>query len=257
MDLAELRREIDWYIQNSFTLSAPVIKRALKDPRACVDALTPAQAARYATLVQGYDLARWPSVCNADDYHLSLYTLDLLDQYLPHETRDSHGLDIGASAWAYLPALLSFTGTPWDGVELDAHRRYWSLSTRRAHADFMRRLCADCRYVSGSLLDVRGTYARITWFLPFVTPAPLYAWGLPRRFFQPLALLRHAWSLLEDGGEMFIVNQGETERAAQARLFSEAGLLGRGLGELHSVFSPFQQPRYGWVLRKSHGRLAD
>ena len=257
MDLAELRRELDWRLQNAFTLSAPVIKRRLKNTHVVVRDFTPVQTARYTTLAQDYDLAHWPAVCNAHEYRLNLYILDLLDQHLPRATRGGRGLDIGASAWPYLPALLSFTGTPWDGVELDAHRRYWSLSTRRAHADFMRRLCADCRYVSGSLLDVRGRYNRITWFLPFISPVPLHAWGLPQRFFQPLALLRHACSLLEDGGVMLIVNQGERERAAQAGLFSEAGLHGRELGELHSVFSPFQQPRYGWLLHQGDGRMAD
>jgi hypothetical protein len=248
MSLAELRREIDWRLQNLVPWSVPVVKRTLGNPARCLAHMTAEQQRRYLELSQRYRLAGWTAVCTEGEYRLALYVLDLLDRYVPRPAGAGRGLDIGAAAWSYLPALVAWSGGPWDGVELDAHRRYWTLATRRAHAEYMCRLCPACRYRPGSLLDVHGRYRCITWFLPFVRPAALAAARLPARFFQPQALLAHALTLLAPGGQLLIVNQGEKEAAAQSALLKALGRPATELGALTSVLSPFTQPRYGWLV---------
>ncbi|MCP9438295.1 MAG: hypothetical protein NHB36_00235 [Nitrospira sp.] len=248
MNLTELRREIDWRIQNRLAWSAPVLKRRLRDVTRVLAGLRAAQAQRYRALAGRYDLADWPRVCTARDYRLNLYVLDVLDRYLPRPAAGGRCLDIGAAAWGYLPALAAWSGGAWDGVELDAHRRYWTLATRAGHARYMCRHFPGCRYRVGSLLDLRGFYAAVTWFLPFVRPAPLAAARLPARFFQPQALLAHALSLLAPNACLFIVNQGEDEAEIQSALLTALGAKATELGEITSEFSPFTRPRYGWLV---------
>ncbi len=244
MNWRSLRLEIDWFLQNHLTLSAPVIKRRLRDTDRLARALTPAQQLRYQALAAAYPLGAWPAVCTRQEYLINLHTLDLLDRYTTPAI--GRGLDIGAGVWAYLPALLSWAGQPWDAVELDAHRRDWTLVTRRAYAAHMQGLCSDCRYHAGSLRARTGQYANMTWFLPYVLPAPLHAARLPARFFEPQALLQHAWSLLAPGGTLWVVNQGKDEATAQARLFQAQHIPAQALGEVASIFSVYRQARYGW-----------
>lgn len=171
-----------------------------------------------------------------------------LDRYAdpPSKTR---ALDVGPGRCGYLPALVSWTGGDWDGVELDAHRRDWTLVTRRGYAEhLLQRLCPECRYRAGSVLALCERYATVTWFLPFVAPAAFSATRLPQRFFAPRELPAHVHSLLKPGGQALIVNQGEHEAAVQRALFSDAGIPARALGLLHSDFRFFQTPRYGWRL---------
>ena len=250
MPLPGLRREFDLWLQNRLTWSAPVWKRRLTSLADLEATLPPPALARYRELAARYPLARWPQVCNRREAQLNLYVLDLLDRHARRSAPGARLLDIGSGRWSYLPALASFAGERWDGVEIDAHRRDWTLVTRRGYAGFMRRIAPGCRYLAGSLLDVRGIYGGITWFLPFVTPGPLAAARLPARMLQPRALLAHAWQRLADGGWMLVVNQGEEERAAQQVLFGECGIDARALGEMESVFSPFHERRFGWLAVK-------
>jgi hypothetical protein len=138
---------------------------------------------------------------------------------------------------------------PWDLVELDAHRRYADLSTRRAHGERLARAFPGCRYLTGSVREIEGRYGVVVWFLPFLFEAPLRAWGLPRRFFAPDALFDHVLGRVAPGGTLFIVNQGERERDRQRELFAARGLVASELGSLRTALSPFRKPRYGfrWV----------
>ncbi len=97
---------------------------------------------------------------------------------------------------------------------------------------------------------LEGPYAVVTWWLPFLTAAPLEAWGLPDRFLAPLELLRHVTERLVPGGVLFIVNQGEAEADLQQRLFAELGLHATALGRIESLLSPFKRPRFGWLFRR-------
>lgn len=249
MPFAELRRRFDWWLQNRLTWSAPVLKRHLASLAQLEAALSPAQQARYRELAARYPLTGWPTVCTRREALINLWVLDMLDRHVP---RPGAGrcLDIGAGGWSYLPALASFAGAVWDGIELDAHRRDWTLATRRGYAGHMLRLAPACRYLAGSLLELDDRYAGITWFLPFITPAAFDASRLPRAEFRPQPMLDHAWSLLAPGGALFVVNQGEDEAVVQRELFDTAGIAALSLGRLDSAFTPFRIPRYGWLARR-------
>jgi len=250
MDSADLRRELIWRAKNALTLSPRVRKRGVRSVARVVGRLSGEAQARHRELQSRHDLGQWARMCNPSEYIENLYILDICARYLRKVKKSGPCLDIGCKNWSYLPALVSFTGTPWDGVELDAHRRYWTMATRRAYAEAMAGPFPGCRYRPGSLLEQTGSYRLITWFLPFVGEAPLRAWGLPRRFFEPERLLAHAWHLLDHGGTLFVVNQGAQESNTQHRLFRQAGITATGIGVIDSVFSPYRKPRFGWLARK-------
>ena len=62
--------------------------------------------------------------------------------------------------------------------------------------------------------------------------------------------MRHAWSLLQPGGTLFVVNQGEEEAAAQGRLFQDQHIPAQSLGEVTSIFSTYRRLRVGWRVTK-------
>ncbi len=210
------------------------------------------QRYRYQELKTRYSIDAWPKLCSASEYRENLYVLDLLDQHVSLTTEPHTGLDIGCRNFGHLPALSSFRAIPWHGVEIDANARYISGHTRRAHGEWMAHQIPGCKYISGSLLDIGGQYSLITWTLPFVLPTPFKNWGLPDHLFQPTELLLKAWGLLEPGGSILIVNQGESEAAEQEKLFANTGIPYQSLGIAASLFSPFLQPRYMFIATKRH-----
>lgn len=257
MALSEWKRRVEWALKSRLTAS-PRVRARVADPDAYANALADEPRRRWDELA-----ARHPRLtanlrdCSADCIRESVYVLDILDRYVPEPPVRGRCLDIGSRNWAYLPGLRTYAPLPWDGVELDAHQRYFDLTTRRAHGEAMAARHADCRYLARSLLAVRGEYALITWLLPFVHPAALRRWGLPERYFQPRALLSHAWELLGAGGAMLIVNQGEEERDIQGGLLEQAGVPATPLGELVSVLSPFRKTRYGWWVVRAAAPESD
>lgn len=248
MNPADLPGELAWRLRNAVTLSPPALKLPLLLRRLRPLRLPPEAAARRDQLATHYGIASWPRFCSPLELRENLYLLDVLDRYAGRPSGQC--LDIGSKNWSYLPALYAWSGGPWDGVELDAHRRYLNLATRGAYAQGMAARYPGCRYRAGSLLGVEGQYGFIAWFLPFVTEGPHLAWGLPRRLFQPQALLDHAWALLAPGGRLFVINQGEAEAQVQGGMFAQAGIAARPLGEIVSPLSPFRRPRYGWLAEK-------
>lgn len=242
-------RRLEWRIKNNFTFSLPVFKTPVSPEQIIID-LSSDQKQRFDTLNEKYDLSSWKDVCSRIEWLDNLYLLDVCDHYLDN-LQSEISLDIGSKNWGYLPALTSFTNTPWHGVELDAFRRYWNLSSRKDHAEYMMKICSQCKYFPDSLTNIHGEYSFITWFLPFVKPEPLRYWGLPDSFFEPEKLLTHAWQLLMSGGIILIINQGEEEAGTQKTLFKNAGIEACYLGEITSIFSTYKQPRFGWLVTKS------
>ena len=242
-------RELEWQIKNNITFSLPVFKNTVTHQQA-MTGLSAEQKQQHNTLYSRYQFTGWEDVCTQSEWLENLYILDICDRYIGNSHADL-SLDIGSKNWSYLPALNTFTSNPWHGIELDAYRRYWNLSTRKAYAEYMMKNCHDCKYISGSLTKLTGNYSLITWFLPFVKPAPLRYWGLPDRFFEPEKLLNHAWQLLAPGGKMFVLNQGQEEADIQKRLFDTANIDAQYLGEVTSPFNPYKLPRFGWLATKS------
>ncbi|HNH49882.1 MAG TPA: hypothetical protein PKY30_22755, partial [Myxococcota bacterium] len=166
---------------------------------------------RLAELAERYRVHDLPRCCGEIELAESLYTLDILDRYMPSlnmanqdikprppfdtstpniSTQHKVGLDVGCKSGATLPGLHVWA-PGWDGIELDAHRRYWLGHTRRAVGEAVAATLPGSRYLAGDVRSLRGHYPRITWFLPFLFPEPLEAWGLPARYLAPEQTLVH------------------------------------------------------------------
>ncbi len=249
MSAADILRNWAWQLRTHIKMRLPVFKSRLRAPPTFTDH---SQLARFEELGEKYNLGEWQKVCNAGEWQQNLYLLDLLDQILGKQQQPGPNLDIGCKNGVYFPAQVSFTGNSWHGIEIDAYRRYWNLVSRRDYGEYLAKQL-DCRFITGSLLELlpNTTYQLITWILPFVVEMPLSAWGLPRHLYQPSALLAHAFQLLAPGGQLLIINQGEWETEVQKRLFIATSIQAEYLGQVSSLFSPFHQPRFGWLINKT------
>ena len=187
------------------------------------------------------------------NYLENLYTYDILEQCLKKYPSDTAKiLDIGSKNWFYAKGeysfFKSFVQTPClDGVEIDAFRLYSNLYSRYESAKFYTKNLKNTNYIAGDLLSISDTYDYIIWFLPFVTIEPLKYWGLPEKYFMPEKLLYHAFSLLKNGGQMLIVNQGEKEASAQKLLFEKLNIKYTEKGIVKSDFLEYKNDRYAFV----------
>ena len=199
-----------------------------------------------------YDLDTLLTVCGAIERAESLYVLDLLDRYgLAGDGDAGGGLDVGSKNGAYLPGLAAAWPGGWDAVELDAHRRYWTLHTRRAKGEAMAAALPGCAFHATDVRSLHGTWARVTWLLPFVTEPPHRAWGLAGDAFDPAGLLADVLGKVAPGGVMLLVNQGVEERDAQRALLAvHPAVVVEDLGEVTSALSPFRRTRYGWRVTR-------
>lgn len=251
MGRSNLSRELDFTLKRWLRWSAAVRKRAVGSFDALTTPFAQGQRERYEVLASSYELGGWPALCSTRELQGNLHMLDLLDRALSSEGPRGPSLDIGSLNWWYLPAQTAAVPGAWDGVEIDAHQRYASLTTRRGHAEWLCRHHQEARYHAGCLTDMNGPYGFICWFLPYVVPSPLVSAGLPDRFFEPERLLRHAWSVLEPGGRLLIVNQNARESEAQAELFARLDIDGRDLGPTPSVFATEgDDERHCWLATK-------
>jgi hypothetical protein len=210
--------------------------------------LPPAAATRARSLLAHHDTSTWEPLLSDLELHENLYALDLLTTLAPGAR--APGLDVGAKDGSLLPALQAAAPGPWDLVEIDAHRRYADFSTRRSHGERRVRAYPGSRYLAASVTTLAGPYHLITWFLPFVVPEPLRAWGLPERLYAPEALLAHVLGLLAPGACLLVVNQGERERDRQAELFELAAVAAEALGPVASPLSPFRRPRFAFRVTR-------
>lgn len=257
MAAADWFNDLAFRARNRLRWSAPARSRPAGTFAPLNARLTPAGRARADELRRRYDLARWPQLLTARQLQENLYVLDVLDQRGVNQhgvvgAAGAHGLDIGAKDGSTLPARVAAGPPAWDQIELDAHRRYADLSTRRAHAEKLAAAFPGCRYLTGSVTELTGTYQVITWILPFVRLGPLRAWGLPARCFEPSRLLRHVVGLCAPGGRLLVVNQGPEERDLQHALFADAGIA-IDAAPVESALSPFRLPRFLFSWRRPSG----
>ncbi|MFQ5470263.1 MAG: hypothetical protein ACE5EH_08140, partial [Gammaproteobacteria bacterium] len=169
MRFSDLRNELDWWLQGVVRWSPPVIKPPVGNREKVSAGFSVEQLKRFSELNSNYKLSGWEKVCNHREYLTNLYFLDILDKYVLEKPLGK-SLDIGSSSWGYLPSLVTWSGQAWDGVELDAYRRYWTLATRQAYASFMVKHYPGCEYYPCSLSAIKEKFSFITWFLPFVLP---------------------------------------------------------------------------------------
>lgn len=186
----------------------------------------------------------------------NLYTKDVLSKFFCQTHRNvTRILDIGCKNWFYAKGeydfFKSFSDEIFlDGVELDAHRLYSNFYSRYEVAKFYTKDLKNTNYIAGNLLDIRSKYDYIVWFLPFVVKEPHIYWGLPKKYFYPEKLLKHAYDLLSENGEMLIVNQGELEAEAQQEMLNTLGISYQNLGEITSDYYQYNYKRFGFLVKK-------
>ena len=184
----------------------------------------------------------------------NLYTKDVLEQVFTKIKKSNMNiLDIGCKNWFYAKGEYDYFESfcedfCLDGVELDAYRLYSNLYSRYETAKFYIKDLKNVNYIVGNLLSINKKYDYIIWFLPFVFEEPLKYWGLPKKFFDPVNLLVHAYGLLEVGGQMLIVNQGLDEFEEQKRLLNNIGIPYDSIGLINSQFFQYKFDRYRFIF---------
>jgi hypothetical protein len=187
----------------------------------------------------------------------NLYTKDILNQFLDNTSQEEiQVLDIGCKNWFYAKGEYEFFKSfcskfTLDGVEIDAYRLYNNFYSRYEVAKYYIKDLKNTNYIAGNLLDLDKKYDYIIWFLPFVVKEPHIYWGLPKKYFYPKKLLKHAYKLLNSDGQMLITNQGKTEAEEQEKLLQELKIPYKALGEIKSAHFECQNKRFGFLIHKN------
>lgn len=183
------------------------------------------------------------------------YFKEIFEQYFFKTKKNNlQILDIGSKNWFYAKSMHEFFSSfssnfTLDGVEIDGYRLYSNLYSRFEVAKYYIKDLKNTNYIVDDLLNINKKYDYITWFLPFITYEPLKYWGLPKRYFCPERLFNHALGLLNSGGQMLIVNQGEKERDIQKQMLINSKTHFEFLGEIKNEFYQFENKRFGFIVR--------
>ncbi len=169
-------------------------------------------------------------------------------------------LDLGIGDWIYASALLGVARVrapsplpkvSMVGVEVDPWRLYRDGHARIDWAEFYSADLPDTRIVAADSLAWTRSADFVTLLFPFVDRATHEEWGLPGRLFNPAGLLRHAWSLVREGGALLIVNQGETEAAIQEQLLVDTEIpVAARLVDFESLFYSYPLRRWAFLARR-------
>ena len=144
------------------------------------------------------------------------------------ETR-LRALDVGARNFALAPvldALLAEEGiaVEIDGVEIDPNRALWNLRTRGDYGRYFASHARQARYHGMDFLAWTEPADLIVLLNPFVTPAPVLAWGLPLSCLRPEAIFAHARRLLRPPLALLVTcHPSETELGLASELAARAG----------------------------------
>ena len=246
---SDILREIAFRWRSFAKISAPAWKSCAGSWERLTETLDNAgvEEIKHLRAQFGPDLDEWPKRLTVRELHEAIYLIDVLQRYAIGTNKvTTPGLDVGSKNGSALPALANAVPGQWDLVEIDAHRRYATLATRRAHGVRISRQYPRSRFIAGSVTELPGPYGFVTWILPFIDPAPLAAWGLPNRLYEPERLLEHVKRIIAPGGTLFVVNQGKVEYDIQHGLFRALDMSATPLGKIESDISPFKRDRYCW-----------
>ena len=191
------------------------------------------------------------------DYRLNLYQIELMEIALGERKlpKDIRAADVGSKNFYYAAGLERFFETrgnlvSLDGIEVDAYRVYDDFHSRFDHAQNYIKGLGHVHFHPMDVLDYRKKANVITMFLPFVYEEPLLYWGLPIGLYQPENIMRHAYSLLEEGGVWVISNQGKEEKKRQQELLEKLGIAYEDKGMFASSFYAYEIPHYVTIVKK-------
>ena len=208
---------------------------------------------REKELSQKYELDFLKNNSTRENYLENLYTIDLLDRYLPLEFKDELSvLDIGCKNWFYAKGEYFFfkkycKNLKMEGIELDPHRLYSNMYSRGEVAKYHLTGLENTNYIEDDFLNHNKKYDYLVWILPFVFEYPHQKWGLPSKYFEPQKMLLHSYNSLRSQpncGKIFVINQGEAEFEAQKALCEKLNLPYHSIGKVQSDFLNYKYPRY-------------
>jgi hypothetical protein len=253
--LLDWRNELDFALRNRIAWSRPGFTETTDADTAQAAWLSTPETWRKKIEACYPKALDWPTQMAASRVQENWHRLAILEQLAslaPFETAPVEILEVGVKNWQTLPALDAFcarnAGENYTlrGVELDPWRVYQDGYSRWDYAQAFSQGISHAHYKVGTILDENTTAEWILHCLPFVVPEPHQAWGLPKRLFQPEAVLHHlTHRLLKPGGSLWILNQGKAEAAVQDQLLRRCCSGFR----VHQLVceSPFLPLRYDWV----------
>lgn len=260
-----IKNNIDFFIRKHFPLSRKNYFEENEDKISCFNTQNLFEREKF--LFEKYDLDFLKSNSTRQNYLENLYLLDILDSSFPplsqplsHKGREEKKqikvLDIGCKNWFYVKGEHAFfkkycQNLQLDGIEIDVNRLYSNLFSRKEVAKFYIKGLKNVNYLEEDFLEVNEKYDYIVWILPFVVEYPHLRWGLPKRYFQPEKMLKHACNSLNDNGKLFIINQGETEYNVQKELCKKLDIKYQETGEIKSEFFNYVYPRYSLVIENT------
>ena len=103
------------------------------------------------------------------------------------------------------------------------------------------------------MMDLHETFDLVVWLLPYVSRRAFDADRIPEHHFCPARLLDHALTLLTPEGVLLIVNHGADEAEIQRQLLHDRAVSFSELGLLESVWTPFETPRFGFLVSLVNG----
>lgn len=251
--LNDLKNKFDFFLRKhlSFSRKNYAEKNELKDGLL-------EDNSRENSLVEKYGLDWLKNNSTRQNYLENLYMIDLLDKYFAINKREkSEILDVGSKNWFYAKGEYFFFKKhcgelELDGIELDSNRLYTNFFSRAEVAKFHIKGLENTKYIQGDFLKHNEKYDYIIWILPFVFEYPHLKWGLPLSYFKPEVMLKHAYESLNDGGQIFIINQGEVEFEYQQKLCEKLKLTFNPIGKVESEFIKYKIERYLTQIKKTN-----
>lgn len=137
--------------------------------------------------------------------------------------------DVGAKNFSLAPLLDSYLIEnkkvgEIHGIEIDAYRRFANFYTRADYARYFCRQAREAYFHPNDFMSFEKKCDVILMLNPFVSEAPLLAWGLPLKYLKPSQLFGHAYELLLDqNGTLVLSSPSEDEFEISSRLAKQAG----------------------------------
>lgn len=199
----------------------------VETPCMTLGVLPPARAARIEALASRYNV-RFELWLNESTSLNNYAYLDLLDHAFANRGgRPEVGAmtDVGCASFWYASALqVFFRPKTLSGYDVEVFRRYANGHTRQDYAAGYAMRWPGTRFTGADYRHVAEPADLISCWYPFVTVAPLLAWGLPFNLLKPKELfLRIAGNLRSDGA-LFMVNHGAIEADLASAAADSAGL---------------------------------
>jgi hypothetical protein len=262
--IKNIKNTIDFYVRNKFRFSRgeyPLINEPKHDLfRGCSGDVQEKESLFF----KKYNLEILKNNSTKRNYLENLYIIELLEKLedigmnIENTGNMARILDIGSKNWFYAQGEHSFFSNHYNpsnifltGIEIDAFRLYSSFYTRYDAAMRYIKGLDNTRYIAGDLLKHNENYDYIIWLFPFLTKYPLLKWGLPLKHLKPERMLLHAHNLLNSGGKMIIVNQGEEENKIQHEFLYKHNIPFEAKGIFKSHFLEYEAERFINVVVKS------